>query len=153
MKCPDCGSTDTRVVDSRPLANGDRRRRHKCLTCLVKWDSRWSGKEASAYCTFPPVAKTRLLSDDQARDIMLSTKSTLALAEQYGVSHQAISQMRLGQVYVDVYQKLQAEGFELAAEGVDLCTACKHWISGGCGFGFPDAGGDFATDCSLYEVA
>jgi hypothetical protein len=84
---------------------------------------------------------------------MLSDKSTLALAAEYGISHQAISQVRLGQTYSYIYLELQEQGLAFAGQGGVFCDGCKHWGKGGCGFDFPDAGGDFATDCVLYEAA
>ena len=34
MKCPYCGQTDSKVVDSRPAEDGESiRRRRECLTC------------------------------------------------------------------------------------------------------------------------
>ena len=35
MKCPNCGATDSRVIDSRPTDNNSIRRRRECLDC--KW--------------------------------------------------------------------------------------------------------------------
>ena len=38
IECPDCGHTQTRVVDSRPdYARGSVRRRRECLRCLARW--------------------------------------------------------------------------------------------------------------------
>lgn len=33
MKCPFCGNTDSKVVDSRPTEDGSIRRRRECLEC------------------------------------------------------------------------------------------------------------------------
>jgi hypothetical protein len=93
------------------------------------------------------------LTLEQAKQIMLSDKSTLALAAEFGVSHQAISQIRLGQSYAYIYRQLQEDGCALAGQGGILCDQCVHWSGSSCGFEFPDAGGDFATDCVLYEAA
>ena len=84
---------------------------------------------------------------------MLSGKSTLALAEQYGITHQAISQIRLGHTYANIYRELQEGGFVVSSHGKLLCKDCVHWKKDACGFGFPDAGDDFATDCSLFADA
>ena len=32
------------------------------------------------------------------------------------------------------------------------CDSCVHMMSSGCSFGFPEAGGNFATECSTYEA-
>ena len=31
------------------------------------------------------------------------------------------------------------------------CQSCKHWDDGACDFGYPEAGGGFACDCSTYS--
>ncbi|MCL1886309.1 MAG: transcriptional repressor NrdR, partial [Dehalococcoidia bacterium] len=36
MKCPYCGSDDSRVVDSRDTTDGVRRRR-ECITCQARF--------------------------------------------------------------------------------------------------------------------
>lgn len=33
------------------------------------------------------------------------------------------------------------------------CESCKHWQDGSCDFSFPEAGGAFAEECSLYKPA
>ena len=33
----------------------------------------------------------------------------------------------------------------------DTCDECVHMLPRGCSFDFPDAGGSFATECSMYE--
>ena len=38
MKCPFCGCEDSKVVDSRPVEDGNRiRRRRECITCLKRF--------------------------------------------------------------------------------------------------------------------
>ena len=34
-----------------------------------------------------------------------------------------------------------------------LCQDCSNWHDGACSFGFPDAGGRFASDCSVFDAA
>jgi transcriptional regulator NrdR family protein len=33
----------------------------------------------------------------------------------------------------------------------DTCDECVHMLSSGCSFEFPDAGGTFARECSMFE--
>ena len=33
----------------------------------------------------------------------------------------------------------------------ESCTTCIHWTRHGCSMGVPEAGGNFANDCSLFE--
>ena len=150
MNCPSCDSVDVIVVDTRPCNDGRRRRRYHCNTCL----ERWTNHESNAFPVKAPrlrlLYRTRSLSPGQAAAVMLSDKSSLALAAEYGITHQAISQIRLGRVYADVYARLKEQGHKLRSHGKQLCADCKHWTQAGCGFNFPEAGGDFATDCDLY---
>lgn len=37
MKCPLCGYTDSKVIDSRPTENGTIRRRRECLQCMKRF--------------------------------------------------------------------------------------------------------------------
>jgi DNA-directed RNA polymerase subunit M/transcription elongation factor TFIIS len=32
------------------------------------------------------------------------------------------------------------------------CEQCSHWSSFGCGMGFPEAGGTFAEECSVFVL-
>lgn len=152
MNCPSCKSEHYKIIDSRLKPDGSRWRRYFCKDCKERWSTFSTGKDVEPIVRFPPV-KSRCLTFEQAKNIMLSDRSTLALAADYGISHQAISQIRLGQTYSYIYLELQEQGFALAGQGGVLCDGCKHWSGGGCGFDFPDAGGDFATDCVLYEAA
>ena len=152
MNCPSCKSENYKAIDSRVRKDGTRRRRYVCKDCNERWSTLSTGKDAEPIVRFPPVVKRRL-TFEQAKQIMLSSKSTLALAAEFGISHQGISQIRLGQVYSYIYRQLQEEGFALASQGKVLCDQCAHWSGNSCGFEFPDAGGDFATDCVLYEAA
>lgn len=31
------------------------------------------------------------------------------------------------------------------------CTSCSYWLDGSCSMQFPESGGSFASECSLYE--
>lgn len=37
------------------------------------------------------------------------------------------------------------------SESRKSCTSCSYWIDGSCSMQFPEAGGSFARECSLYE--
>jgi transcriptional regulator NrdR family protein len=140
MSCLSCNSTDVKVIDSRHCIDGRWRRRYRCSTCLERWT------------TYENTGRShkRALSTAEAADVILSDKSTLALAAEYGLSHQAISQIRLGHVYTEVHVHLEKQGYRLPSHGKKLCIDCHHWGRYGCSFDFPDAGDDFATDCDLY---
>ena len=36
-------------------------------------------------------------------------------------------------------------------ESRQSCTTCSYWLDGSCSMQFPEAGGSFASECSLYE--
>lgn len=38
-KCPECGTVDDRVVDSRVSDDGRRFRRRECLDCGARWNT------------------------------------------------------------------------------------------------------------------
>lgn len=40
MKCPECGSEQTKVMDSRPTPFGRRWRRYKCQDCLARFTTK-----------------------------------------------------------------------------------------------------------------
>lgn len=140
MSCPSCKSTDVQVIDSRHCTDGRWRRRYRCSDCL----ERWTTYESTG------LNHKRALSPTEAAEVILSGKSTVTLAAEYGVTHQAISRIRLGQVYAEVHFHLEKQGHRLPSHSKKLCIDCHHWGRYGCSFGFPDAGDDFATDCDLY---
>ena len=37
MKCPNCGFSESKVIDSRPTENGSIRRRRECLSCKKRF--------------------------------------------------------------------------------------------------------------------
>ena len=140
MSCLSCKSTDVKVIDSRHCTDGRWRRRPRCGVCLERWT------------TYESTGRNhkRALSPAEAAEVILSKKSTVTLATEYGVTHQAISRIRLGQVYAEVHSLLGEQGHRLPSHSKKLCIDCLHWGRYGCSFGFPDAGDDFATDCDLY---
>lgn len=153
MSCPHCESERVIILESRIKANGDRRRRYKCEVCLERWtlfESKVAPVKTKARVYGP--SPTRTLTEEQAAGVMLSSKSSSALAAEYGITRQAIDLIRKGETYANVYTRLQDEGYSLRSSGSLLCETCVHWRDGkGCDFGFPDAGGDFATDCYLFR--
>ena len=153
MNCPSCDSAQVLILESRVKANGDRRRRYKCNACL----DRWTVFEVGVAPAKPQIrsyvpAPTRTLTDAEAASIMLSEESSAALAATFGITRQAIDAIRKGKTYTDVYTKLREEGQRLRSSGNPVCEGCIHWRGEQrCDFEFPDAGGDFATDCYLYR--
>lgn len=113
------------------------------------YEGAWAGRIRLARKKAP---ERRRLTMRQARNVMLSSESSTVLAAKYGMTRQSIDLVRTGKTYSDVYRKLQQKGERLWPLERLLCEQCVHWRSDrGCDFDFPDAGGDFATDCSLFR--
>ena len=151
MTCPDCKSENRKLLESRLTVRGKRRRRFECPICLHRWTvftddndgrsykSRWDATDAQK-------SAWRRLKRDDILKIIKSHLPQRILAEKYGITRQSISRIQLGLMYKDIY----AEVFPPRMGPVMYCTGCANWEDGSCGFGFPEAGGDFATDCCVY---
>lgn len=153
MNCPTCDLQEVTVLESRKRADGARRRRYKCLACGYRWTQLYHGVcEPRIRLVRKSAPEQRRLTARQAVAVMLSDKSSASLAEKYGITRQAIDLVRTGQTYVEIYKRLERKGRRLRGQGRLVCEQCVHWRGeSGCDFGFPDAGGDFATDCSLFR--
>ena len=151
MQCPECKSEWTTVLESRKTARGDRRRRYECRTCLYRWTEFVVGAGPKA----KPLARTvkhhafRRLSREDAIEIIRSTLPQRELAKIYGITRQAISRIKTGQQYKDIYEEIYPE----SKRPLLHCIECLHWLPEGCGLEFPEAGENFATDCSAYKAS
>ena len=66
----------------------------------------------------------------------------------YEISQEQFKEL---QVVAKVRQALLGTGRVEAAEPVGVqCSSCRHWAGVKCDFGFPEAGGAFAGECSMY---
>jgi hypothetical protein len=63
-----------------------------------------------------------------------------------------ISQAQYKELEVLARLRKVLSGEEPAPVGL-MCQDCSNWAGGGCSFGFPEAGGRFATGCSVFEAA
>ena len=151
MKCPDCKSENRRLLESRLTVRGKRRRRFECEVCKYRWTvfsdegkgraykNRWNANETRK-------SLWRRVSREDAIEIITSKLPQRVLAETYGVSRQSISLIQTGSMYKEIYQEL----YPPRTGPIPYCTDCSSWTREQCGFGFPDAGGDFATDCCVF---
>jgi hypothetical protein len=110
-----------------------------------------NGKETPQ--KFPGVKKGntafRKLSRDEAIAVILSPLPQRELATIYGITRQAISRIKTGQQYRDIYEEIYPP-----RKGPLLhCVECLHWRRDNCGLGFPEAGETFASDCAAYIAA
>lgn len=151
VNCPDCNKIKPKLLESRLTVRGIRRRRFECQGCRYRWTmfnketegreylDKWSANKAR-------FSEWRRLSPAQAMAIIVSPKPQRVLAKEYGVTRQTISSIQTGRFYKDIYLEL----YPPRTGPMIYCTSCKHWSHNRCGFGFPDAGDTFATECSVY---
>lgn len=142
--CEQCGMADWRVTDTRMTVRGVRRTRFECNVCKFRWTEFAEGvykiqrQRTDAW---------RRISRDDARAIIESELPQRILAEQYGITRQAISLIQTGRTYKDVYEE-----YHKARHGKMMyCRDCSNWKNEQCGFEFPEAGDWFATECVLYD--
>jgi transposase-like protein len=152
VNCPECKSENRRLLESRLTVRGKRRRRFECQVCKYRWTFFTDDSKGRAYKSRWDANETRKslwrrVSREDALKIITSPLPQRVLAETYGVSRQAISLIQTGSMYKEIYQELYP-----ARKGtVYSCASCASWSRRQCGLGFPEAGGDFATDCCVYS--
>lgn len=154
MSCPVCSSDQLRVIESRPLANGTKRRRHHCENCQHRWTS-WDGPRLKPGrlpgAAAPPKVYRPRLTEDEVRLILTSPDSSTKLGRQLGRTREAIAQVRRGESYSRVLPELPRWQIQRRTES---CHDCIHWLADRCGMGFPDPlleGPLFAADCAAYR--
>ena len=89
--------------------------------------------------------------------ILQSKEPNHVLAEQLGVTRQAISLVRNGKSYTDVAPDLPRIPVRLKGSRIDrnltTCKSCAEWNGRECYYGFPEAIDEptYATECSLFK--
>jgi transposase-like protein len=152
VNCPDCKSENRKLLESRLTVRGKRRRRFECRVCLHRWTMFNDESKGRAYThrwetSAAQKAAWRRLKRDDILKIIKSHLPQRMLAEKYGVTRQSISRIQLGLMYKDIYAEINPP----RTGPVVYCTGCANWEYDSCGFGFPEAGGDFATYCCVYS--
>lgn len=158
MDCPSCGASRTRVIETRVVTNGTRRRRHHCHECAHRWttylgEKPVAGQAGRARSARRGICSKPALTADEVRLVLTSTENGIALGRMLGRTHQAISAIRLGKIHREVCPELPR--LPRRGEKGLTCLECQHWEGGACGMGFPDPledGPAFAADCSLYSA-
>ena len=152
--CPSCSSSHTRVIESRVLYNGARRRRYHCHSCAHRWTA-WNGDRPLPGRR--PAARggnggnKPPLTEDQVRLVLTSDLSAVKLARQLGRSSEAIAAIRRGTLHQYTLPEIPRWP---ARRRTLSCHGCNHWRDGRCGMGFPDPiddGPGFAEDCAVYQ--
>lgn len=99
MHCPFCGTPDTRVVDSRLSAEGDKvRRRRECLHCNVRFTT-----YEAAELLIPPVVKR-----DGRREPFLEEKLRIGLLR--ALEKRPVSAERIEEVILRLKNRARASG-------------------------------------------
>ncbi len=89
--------------------------------------------------------------------ILQSKEPNHVLAEQLGVTRQAISLVRNGKSYTHVAPDLPRIPVRLKGSRIDrnliTCSSCIEWDGQECYYGFPEAIEEptYATECSLFK--
>ena len=143
MNCPQCDSVFTRVSKTAVRQNGTRWRRYQCNQCKSKWSTT---EDTSISFKHLSNRHRRALTKDQALHVLTSSVPARQLAKEYGVRHKQICYIRSGKIYKDIYEIVYGQG----SAGGPICQNCVNWCKC-CQFNFPEAGGTFAEECSLYE--
>jgi hypothetical protein len=158
IDCPSCRSSHTRVIETRPVRTGGRRRRHHCHECSHRWttwvgERPFQGRDPNArkgYRSKPP------MTEDEVRLVLTSPLSSVKLAREIGRSKEAVAAIRRGTLHARILPELPRRQVQQRPDPSVSCHACEHWEGDRCGMGFPDPleeGPAFAADCSLYEVS
>lgn len=158
LTCPNCGASrglHTETVYT--IYDGRRRRLRKCIHCGTKIRTLQEPGGPELLAQELLEAKPRRVSTKLTADQVLAIRVAAAdgqqlkkLGAQYGVSHQAISQIVQGETWRQVGGPIRRAVRHLTVVDGPTCEGCADWC-GGCSFGFPEAGGSFAVECSLYE--
>jgi len=151
MKCLECASTKTEIIETRMCMNGTRRRRRKCHECGYRW-TEWDGKR-------PGIYKPTLVKEEHVRLALTRPDLTdLEVAHCLGCSNETIRKIRCGIRHRDILPELLRYKERQRPQpnaNKRNCTWCEHWAQSRCSFGFPDPlteGLGFAADCDLYQV-
>lgn len=99
MYCPFCGAVDTKVVDSRLVANGDQvRRRRECLSC----EERFTTFETA------DLIMPRLIKQDGSRQPFDENKLRAGMLR--ALEKRPVSLERLEEAVARIKRKLRAKG-------------------------------------------
>ena len=160
--CPVCGGP-AQIRESRLASNGTRRRRLACISpsCGHRW-SFWDGPRppkiagalgAKKRGTHGGRQPNQRLNEEHVRLILTRTDlNHKAAAEATGVTHEAVRQIRLGNLHRRTLPELPRWNVTTAI----TCESCRFWSGDACGMGLPDPeeeGLGFAADCALFNPA
>ncbi len=109
-----------------------------------------------------PLAAKKLTPED-VKLILTDSRSGAELARELGVSHQSVNQVRVGMTHRQLWPELKRHipaprprrrRASIPAPDTALaidCRNCAHWWQGRCDLDVPEAGSDFAAECSYFK--
>jgi hypothetical protein len=136
-----CDHRNNRIVSTGLNYDGTKYKSRRCKDCGHYW------KEGRVY------APRRKLSDEDVLEILATprTVSDRVMAERFGVSREAVRQVRAGLIYATVAAEIDR------SEAGRLCSSCSFFdLEGGCLMQFPDfdeLGPAFARECNAYVTS
>jgi len=98
----------------------------------------------------------RKLTDEQIIEILLTTTSDTLTSKLYGVSRQAVNNIRTGKSFSEIRPDIPRRQIQVKVKQLEAsCLKCVHWDQDRCSFGFPDPaseGVQAAEDCVMYQL-
>jgi hypothetical protein len=158
LTCTNCGaSRGLHTVTVYTINDGRRRRLRTCKHCGERLRTlQVPGEpEQLAQELLEPKARrySTKLTAEQALAIRVAAangQQLRKLGARYGISHQAVSQLVAGETWRHVGGPIRKPRPPAPPVDGPTCESCADWCNG-CSFSFPEAGGPFAAECSLYE--
>lgn len=151
QQCPECGSMDTAVIESRVMDYG-RRQRVECRGCRHRWSNVIGG---SIKARPQKRRDAGSLTEDEIRLILTSRRSRRELARELRVSHVTVGAVRLGELHAQVLPELPRR---TAKPPQRSCTSSRFWdpeAAHPCMEGWPDPetdGPGYANECDDYSA-
>lgn len=136
-----CDHQNNRIVSTGLNYDGTRYKVRKCKDC----GHRWSENRV--------IRPRRKLSDEDVLEILATprTVSDRIMAERFGVSREAVRQVRAGMTHATVAAEIDR------SEAGRLCSSCSFFdLESGCLMQFPDfeeLGPAFARECNAYVTS
>lgn len=137
--------------------------RYRCLLCGHRWTvhrCKEQGKEVDPRdYSFPVMKKPRNFTHEEIKAVLLDKRSCTEIAKDYGATSQTISAMQIGRTYRYLWPEIERRVPKPRHRDVEpkvkriSCNQCTYWSKRSCSFDFPDAGGFFAEECSLFSDA
>ena len=124
--------------------------RFKCKSCGHKWIVYYK-KDTEKEIPVYELDSKRIsrFSADEIKQVLLDTRANGEIAKYWGVSTQAIQQVKTGKSYKHIHPEIPRK--ESKPIPILSCKHCKFWGNNSCSLDFPEAGGGFADECAYYE--